>query len=222
MLPLLLTAALASMPSTTEPAASLVAAELAFAAHARTESTAAAFRRALAPEAIVFRPGPRRWREVVPTLIERPDLLLWHPVYAEVDASGTLGYTTGPSRYHRDRASAEAPPDHQGRFLSVWKRSPGGAWQVVFDAGDDQVPQAPALRPEDGARPAPCPVAPAEEALLRSRDLTRLPAEGDLAWVLDTHTAQGAAGSSGSSEVRIWRKVEGLWRLRARMAGAGL
>ena len=47
-------------------------------------------------------------------------------------------------------------------------------------------------------------------------------AEGDLAWVLDTHTAQGAAGSSGSSEVRIWRKVEGLWRLRVRMAGAGL
>lgn len=222
MLPMLLTAALASTPPATDPAASLIAAELAFAAHARSESTAAAFRRALAPEAIVFRPGPRRWREMLPTLVERGDLLQWHPVYAEVDASGTLGYTTGPSRHHRDRAKAEAAPDHQGRFLSVWGRRPGGAWQVVFDAGDDQVPQAPALRPEDGARPAPCPVDAAQEAGLRKRDLPRLPAEGDLAWVLDSHTAQGVNHSSSATEIRIWRKVEGTWRLRARMSGAGL
>ena len=110
---------------------SLVEAERAFARLSVEKGMRAAFLANLAPEAIVFRPGPVpavAWFEERPA---SPGTLEWEPDYAAVAAAGDLGYTSGPWWYR------EKPEDEPvtGHFVSVWRRVAGGSWKVVFDGG---------------------------------------------------------------------------------------
>lgn len=54
----------------------------------------------------------------------------WKPEIVEVTARGDLGYTEGPVWL----GSAGAPVS---RFYTTWRRTPEGAWRVVFDNGYD-------------------------------------------------------------------------------------
>ena len=56
-------------------------------------------------------------------------------VWYTAQASGELGWLTGPSTFI-DRTDPKAPP-HYGNYLSVWRRQPGGAWRVFIDVGVD-------------------------------------------------------------------------------------
>ncbi len=115
------------------PAASLEAAERAFARTAAEKGIREAFLGVLAEEAVVFRPGPvaaRRWYEERPP---QPGLLAWAPQRVEVSLAGDLGYTFGPWEYRKDPKSAT--PDACGRYLSIWKREGGGPWRLLLDAG---------------------------------------------------------------------------------------
>jgi hypothetical protein len=114
-------------------AASLAAAEIAFAAHSVREDMRAAFLAHFADDGVFVRNG---WTNANAYLAGRPAppiVLDWRPVYTEVAASGEMGLSTGPWRI-TSKAKPEAPPAF-GQFVSVWKREPGKPWKVAVDLG---------------------------------------------------------------------------------------
>jgi ketosteroid isomerase-like protein len=110
---------------------SLVEAERAFARMSVEKGMQAAFLANLAPDAVVFRPGP------VPAVAWFREhagaggILEWTPDFAAVAAGGDGGYTSGPWAY-RDRPGDEPVTGH---FVSIWRRDEDGAWKVVLDTG---------------------------------------------------------------------------------------
>ena len=111
----------------------------------------AAFARFIADEAIFFSgPTPLRGRQPVIDFWARfyagPKApFSWEPDEVEVLDGGTLALSSGPVRNPDGKLVA--------RFTSVWRRTPAGRWEIVFDKGSevcDCAPQAgvpPALRP---------------------------------------------------------------------------
>ncbi len=128
---------------------SLVAAEKAFAAMSVSKGMRDAFLANLADSALVFRPGPTPGREAYEKRPAGPDVLSWEPTYAEVSASGDLGWTTGPWSYSRDK---DSDPIAFGHFVSVWKKQADGSWKVILDAGNnhDLQKNPPALTVREG------------------------------------------------------------------------
>lgn len=113
--------------------ASLIEAERAFSRLAEAKGIREAFLTCLAPDAVVFRPGPVDGRPVYEKMDPaNPTVLTWEPEVAEVAASGELGYTSGPYQV-RPRRGAE--PTGFGHYVSVWRKQPDGAWKVRLDIG---------------------------------------------------------------------------------------
>ena len=113
--------------------ASLVEAERSFARTSEGKGIREAFLAWLAPDAIVFRPGPDEGRPIYEKMDPaNPAVLTWGPEIADVSASGELGYTSGP---YELRPGRDAEPTGFGRYVSVWKKQPDGTWRVVLDAG---------------------------------------------------------------------------------------
>jgi len=60
----------------------------------------------------------------------KPDLQIrWRPLGAQVSDDGTLGWTYGNS------VSISARGEHQGKYLTVWRRQADGTWKVQADQG---------------------------------------------------------------------------------------
>ena len=117
------------------PIDQVIAAERAFAADTRERGLKTGFLAALAPDAIVFSPGPVNAREQFAALPDRPPPrpgLFWWPDFAGVANSGDLGFTTG---------GATIPV----RYFTVWQRQADGTWRWIYDGG----PQLAALLPGD-------------------------------------------------------------------------
>jgi ketosteroid isomerase-like protein len=113
--------------------ASLVEAERAFALTSGEKGIRKAFLTWLAPDAIVFRPGPVEGGPVYEKMDPaNPAVLTWEPEFAEIASSGELGYTTGPYEV-RPRRGAE--PSGFGHYISIWKMQPDGGWKVFLDIG---------------------------------------------------------------------------------------
>jgi ketosteroid isomerase-like protein len=55
----------------------------------------------------------------------------WHPDIVEVAPSGDLAFTTGPV-YQLPGPDGVRPPP-VGRYFSIWRRQPDGAWRYVID-----------------------------------------------------------------------------------------
>jgi len=113
------------------PVDPLVEAERAFAALSESSGIRASFLANLADEAVLFAPGPvlgrKRWSERP----ESPASLRWAPAYAEIAASGELGFDYGPWIL---TPPGEGDPA-TGQFFSVWRRGRDGAFKVVLDGG---------------------------------------------------------------------------------------
>lgn len=110
----------------------LVAAERAFASAAASEGTRAAFLQFLAGDSILFRPEPvdgQTWFQQQPA---NPGLLSWRPEFAEMAASGDMGYTTGPWNF---RGQSDESPVQFGQYVSIWRRGQHSPWKVALDAG---------------------------------------------------------------------------------------
>jgi len=63
--------------------------------------------------------------------------LSWTPTDAVMGPSGDMGYTWG----HYEGRSKDAngnPVTTSGRYMTVWRRQPDGAWKVVLDAGSNE------------------------------------------------------------------------------------
>lgn len=58
--------------------------------------------------------------------------LTWKPLYADIAASGDLGYTFGTYTLQtRDSAGQE-----EGTYVSIWKADSNGHWKYVLDSGN--------------------------------------------------------------------------------------
>lgn len=60
--------------------------------------------------------------------LERGPLLAWDPRYAEVFAPGDWGVTWGD--WQSFERGAGGRRTGEGRYMSVWKKQPGGSWKV--------------------------------------------------------------------------------------------
>jgi ketosteroid isomerase-like protein len=121
--------------------AALVEAERAFSRLSQREGLRAAFLAYLADDAVLFRPGPVPGREFIAARPSPPVELTWWPVYAEVAASGDLGYTTGPYVL-RETGQGPGGETQHGYYLTVWRRQADAAWKVVADLGVTTPPPA--------------------------------------------------------------------------------
>jgi len=117
--------------------ASMVDAERAFAAAAKTTGIKAAFLEYLDDDAITLLPTPGRAKDVWRGRPDPPDplkaKLTWDPRTGAVSSSGDLGWLTGPYVFMPE-AGAQAS---YGCYFSVWTRSPGKPWRVALDQGID-------------------------------------------------------------------------------------
>ena len=79
-------------------------------------------------------------REVASGLMSLPGLKLqWRATAAEVSASGDLGYTVGT--YEMSVNDAEGNPQTTiGKYLTAWKKQPGGQWKIVADCFNADAP----------------------------------------------------------------------------------
>ncbi|HET9482671.1 MAG TPA: nuclear transport factor 2 family protein [Xanthomonadales bacterium] len=116
----------------------LVAAERAFAAMSPQAGVSAAFRAFIAPDAIMFRPGPVRAADYYAApATDAPILLDWAPERAEISASGDLGWTIGPALI---RPKAEPEKAGGTHFFSIWQRNAAGEFRNVLDIGINHDP----------------------------------------------------------------------------------
>jgi ketosteroid isomerase-like protein len=117
----------------------LIQAEKDFAAYAVAHNTKTAFLKYLDSAGIVFENGKavngiETWnkREV------RPGILNWEPLYAEISASGNLGYTTGPWTFQPRTISDSVIA--RGQYATVWQLDKQGNWKFIIDLGVNETP----------------------------------------------------------------------------------
>ena len=130
---------LVAFPDAAADKAALLKVDEAFSADAQRLGVAEAFLRYAAPDARMLPQGKdvvsgfeavRRQMAGFPAKAT----LAWKPFYADVAASGDLGYTLG--RYEL-RATDDAGKEQvsYGKYCSVWKKQPDGSWKWVVDVG---------------------------------------------------------------------------------------
>lgn len=111
----------------------MVAAERAF-AKAALDDTQGAFVQWMAADGYLYRPRVVRARAWLGARPMPPGLMLtWEPAYADMSASGDLGYTTGPWISTR-RDFPDAPPTF-GQYVSLWRRQADGSWKTELNLG---------------------------------------------------------------------------------------
>lgn len=107
---------------------SLVKAEHEFAESVAKNGEKSAFISYAADDALVFRPNPVNAKTFYASQANNKDLS-WTPVYGKVSRSGDWGFTTGPFVAKGENTNA------YGQYLSVWKTTEGGRWELALDLG---------------------------------------------------------------------------------------
>lgn len=101
-----------------------------FAAQAAVDGPAAAFRDWMAPDGAMLS-GPIYGPDALYALMNGGrGRLEWGPVTGDVAGSGDLGFTIGIAT-----RTSETGAHNYSKYLSIWRRQPGGAWRYVVDAG---------------------------------------------------------------------------------------
>ena len=58
--------------------------------------------------------------------------LTWSPLFADVSASGDLGYTYGTWLFETKSGEKQ-----EGTYCTIWKQDASGNWKFVLDTGND-------------------------------------------------------------------------------------
>lgn len=111
----------------------LVGAEETFAREVAELGVADGFARHLADDAVLLRPAPQAAAQALAA--PATSSLTWEPSFAEIAASGDLGYTTGPFQSR----NADTGEVQHGHYVSVWRKH-GERWRVVVDGGSSHPP----------------------------------------------------------------------------------
>lgn len=127
------------VPPVADPgAASLFAADRAFAAMADTAGMAAAFAAFIADNGVALGSGEKVNRKEDFQARAGKDLdfkLRWRPIYGRVARSGDFGFTLG--RYTSAQVFNHVEvPEAKGYYLSVWRKDASGRWRFIFDGGN--------------------------------------------------------------------------------------
>jgi ketosteroid isomerase-like protein len=61
--------------------------------------------------------------------------LTWTPEFAEMSASGDLGYTYGTYEFRSKDKDGKATVEY-GKYASIWKKQKDGSWKVALDMGN--------------------------------------------------------------------------------------
>lgn len=92
-----------------------------------------------APDASVYPPGmpvatgPGAIRDAFTKMTSMPGFSLqFAPTKADVSAAGDVGYTTGTYEMTAGDAAGN-PTTEKGKYVTVWKKQPGGQWKVAED-----------------------------------------------------------------------------------------
>src|SRR4051812_24379624 len=176
-------------------AASLAAAEQAFAAQSVRENTRAAFLANFAEDGMLLVGG--EWAPAIPALrdqVPAPRVLDWRPAYVEAARAGDLGLSTGPWKI-TPRDSAKPPL--YGQFVSVWRHQDAG-WKVVADIGISHREAALWERPLE-MRVADAASAPGNAASLEE-------AETQLAGIAAQSGERAALRRYGDDGLRLYRE----------------
>ena len=138
VLTLLLVSTVATHAETrTDAIRAMVEAERKFFQTGQEKGTRAAFLEFLAPDAIVFRPGPVNGQEVWSKRQETGLDLVWEPSFAAIARSGDFGYDTGPSKWRANKL--EKKFTGFGHFVSIWRKEKDGSWKVALDCGIEDI-----------------------------------------------------------------------------------
>jgi len=111
----------------------LVNSEKSFSKTSEEKGIKGSFVEYFADDSVIFRPGPVNGKKFYTDQAERPGLLTWRPVIADISSNGDLGYTTGPWEF-RKNGKDDAQVFH-GYYFSIWKKQADGSWKVELDHG---------------------------------------------------------------------------------------
>lgn len=115
------------------------AADSAFAARADSAGVAEAFAAFAAPDGAVLTGSPviRYGPAAIGAGFGPPGAVAiqWAPRIARAAPSADLGFTVGEARIE-SRAADGATRVSYSKYLSVWRRQPGGEWRYVIDGGN--------------------------------------------------------------------------------------
>lgn len=117
----------------------MLEADRAFAAMAAEEGVAAAFVAYAAEGVRMFPDGgpPYQGRDALMEQFSNwPEgaRLSWTPIEAVAAGSGDFGFTWG--RYVYSAAGENGQVVEHGKYLSVWRKKPDGAWKFIADIGN--------------------------------------------------------------------------------------
>ena len=110
----------------------IVEAERAFARMSTAKGIKESFLANLADHGIIFRPAAVRGKEWMQNNPTSTSQLSWEPEFADIAATGDLGYTTGPWEIRRTPADA---PAGFGHYVTLWRKQQDGSWKVALDTG---------------------------------------------------------------------------------------
>jgi ketosteroid isomerase-like protein len=110
----------------------LVQNEQAFAAAVAARGMRDGFLEYLADDGVLFVPGAVNGKEHYEASPQRPAVLTWVPIYAEIASGGDLGYCTGPWEWREDSTSDAGA---WGQYVTIWKLQPDSTWKCVVDIG---------------------------------------------------------------------------------------
>ena len=111
----------------------LIMAEKSFAAYSVEHGTKAAFLKFLDSNGVVFEQGkPVNGLQSWNKRQDRPGILNWYPVVAEIAGSGDFGYTSGPWTFQPGLQDSVVA---RGQFNTVWHRTKNGEWKFLVDLG---------------------------------------------------------------------------------------
>ena len=76
--------------------------------------------------------GKDTMRKRFSTMPDTSYTLTWKPLFADVAASGDLGYTYGTWLLVTTKNDSS-----EGTYCSIWKQQPNGDWKFVLDTGNE-------------------------------------------------------------------------------------
>ena len=114
------------------PAAAYIQADRDFARLAGDSGAGIAFERWAAPDVHIYAGGGVQVTgpAAVGKVVDGPSTWAWHPVAAGASADGTLGWTAG------EAVITTAGKGNPTKYLTIWRRQPGGAVRFITDGGN--------------------------------------------------------------------------------------
>jgi len=76
--------------------------------------------------------------------LDQGNVLTWSPEFADMAASGDLGYTYGTWVFtSKEKDKDGNPVVERGKYTTIWKRQKDGSWKVVLDMGNTSAKSTP-------------------------------------------------------------------------------